>query len=91
MSPRSWGDRLRLSWQQGGVLGVFGVVLLTFAWPTLQGRTSSVVPSFQTATFPWAARPRGLAYTWPQSDQAESAYPWAALARRTWRSGDVPL
>ena len=91
MSPRSWGDRLRLSWQQGGVLGVFGVVLLTFAWPTLQGRTSSVVPSFQTATFPWAARPRGLAYTWPQSDQAESAYPWAALARRTWRSGDLPL
>lgn len=91
MSPRSWGDRLRLSWQQGGVLGVFGVVLLTFAWPTLNGRTSSVVPTFQTATFPWAAKPRGLAYTWPQSDQAESAYPWAALARRTWRSGDLPL
>ena len=40
---------------------------------------------------PWAARPRGLAYTWPQSDQAESAFPWSVLARRTWRSGDLPL
>jgi hypothetical protein len=70
---------------------VFGVVLLTFAWPTLQGRTISVVPSFQTATYPWAAQPRGLAFMWSQSDSAESAFPWAVLARRTWRSGDLPL
>ncbi|WP_457184592.1 YfhO family protein [Nocardioides sp. P5_E3] len=91
MRLRTWAGRLRPTWQQSGVLGVFGLVLLTMAWPTLTGRTSSVVPSFQTATFPWAARPRGLAYTWPQSDQAESAFPWSVLARRTWRSGDLPL
>lgn len=91
MSRRSLRDRLTPSWQQGGVLGVFSAVLLVLAWPTLNGRTASVVPSFQTATFPWAAQPRGLRFMWPQSDMAESAYPWAALARRTWRSGDLPL
>lgn len=91
MRPGSLASRLRPSWQQGGVLGVFGAVLLFLAWPTLNGRSMSVVPTFQTATYPWAAQPRGLAYTWPQSDAAESAYPWAVLARRTWRSGDLPL
>ena len=91
MNRHGWGTRLKPSWQQCGVLGVFGMVLLVFAWPTLNGRSSSVVPSFQTATYPWAAKPRGLRFLWPQSDQAESAYPWAALARRTWRSGDLPL
>jgi hypothetical protein len=91
VNRRGWGTRLKPSWQQSGVLGAFGVVLTIFAWPTLNGRTSSVVPSFQTATYPWAARPRGLAFTWPQSDQAESTFPWAVLARRTWRSGDLPL
>ncbi len=68
---------------------VFFALLL--AWPTLTGRTTSVVPSFQTATYPWGAEPRGLAYTWPQSDQAEITYPWSALAQDTWRAGELPL
>ncbi|WP_275745071.1 YfhO family protein [Nocardioides sp. YIM 152315] len=70
---------------------VFAAATLVLAWPTLRGRTISVVPTFQTATYPWAADPRGLAYAWAQSDSAESSYPWSALAQRTWRDGALPL
>ncbi len=91
MRTRAVMDRLRPSWPQAGVLLSFTIAILVLAWPTLRGRTSSVVPSFQTATFPWAANPRGLVFTWPQSDQAESTFPWAVMARRSWRSGDLPL
>lgn len=80
-----------LTRERSAVLAVFSLVMTVFAWPTLMGRSSSVVPSFQTATFPWAADPRGLRYMWPQSDQAESVFPWSALAQRTWRSLELPL
>ncbi len=65
--------------------------MTVLAWPTLMGRSSSVVPSFQTATYPWAADPRGLSFVWPQSDQAESVFPWSALLQRTWNSRELPL
>jgi hypothetical protein len=81
----------RPSREQSAVLAAFSVVMAVLSWPTLQGRSSSVVPSFQTATLPWAADPRGLAFAWPQSDQAESVFPWSALLQRTWQSRELPL
>lgn len=61
-------------------------------WPVLVGRKSfSVVPSFQTATYPWASLATDLRFKWPQSDQAESSYPWSAFIGRTLREGGVPF
>ena len=77
--------------EQSAVLAAFSMAMAVLAWPTVLGRSSSVVPSFQTATYPWAADPRGLRFMWPQSDQAESVFPWSALAQRTWRSRELPL
>ena len=61
-------------------------------WPALiGGKSFSVVPSFQTATYPWAALATDLKYKWPQSDQAESSYPWTAFIGRTLREAHIPL
>jgi uncharacterized protein YqgC (DUF456 family) len=91
---RSRSSRRRLREDVLGLPVVAAVVTavgLVLAWPLLNGRTTSVVPTFQTATYPWAAFPRGLSFLWPQSDSAESTFPWSALAQRSWREGHLPL
>lgn len=72
-----------------------GLLLLAFLLPgwggALAGGSFSVVPSFQTATYPWAAIPNGLRFEWPQSDQAESSYPWSSFIGRSFRELDIPF
>ncbi len=65
------------------LLGTWGRALVGGAW--------SVVPSFQTATYPWAGLPSDLRFEWPQSDQAESSYPWTSFVGRSLRHVDVPF
>ena len=61
-------------------------------WPVLiGGKTFSVVPSFETTTYPWAALATDLTDKWPQSVQAESSYLWTAFIGRTLREGHIPL
>ncbi len=90
MSEPERARRLRVGPRTCAAL-VFAAAAVVLAWPTLRGRSISIVPTFQTATYPWAADPRGLAFAWPQSDAAESSFPWSALAQRTWRDEALPL
>ncbi len=73
-------------------IGVGFVALLTviFFSPVLSGNTLSNVPSAQQLSAPWLPGAKAL-YVYPQSDQAQAAYPWTVLETRALRAGTIPF
>jgi hypothetical protein len=53
--------------------------------------TYSDVAAHQSVIWPWAATPTGFLDTAPQSDQADTIYPWTVFGERAFRSGTIPL
>jgi hypothetical protein len=53
--------------------------------------TFSDVAGHQTAIWPWTATPTGFTDTYPQSDEADSVYPWIVFSERAFRSGTIAL
>jgi hypothetical protein len=53
--------------------------------------TFADVAAHQTAIFPWAAQPTGFTDIYPQSDQADTYYPWQVFLNRSLRDGELPL
>lgn len=64
--------------------------LLFFA-PILRGQAFSAVSRTQAILEPWHEEGQPLPHQYPQSDQADTFYPWMVFAGRALRSGELPL
>jgi hypothetical protein len=53
--------------------------------------TFSIIAGHQTAVWPWAAHPTGYVDTYPQSDAADTIYPWSVFSARALRDVEAPL
>jgi hypothetical protein len=71
------------------------LLLLTVAFfnPIFRANaTFSDVAGHETSIWPWAASPvPGFSDVAPQSDQADSIYPWTVFGEHAFRSGTIPL
>lgn len=70
---------------------VLAAVTLAFFAPVLAGQTSSTVPLHQFAVYPWAGLPAPATASFPQTDEADTYYPWQSFVSRSLRDGDLPL
>ncbi len=64
---------------------------LAFFAPLLRGQMFSDIGGHQTAMFPWRAYPSAYDDRFPQSDQADTYYPWEVLIGRSVQHGTLPL
>jgi hypothetical protein len=71
---------------------IFAVLTVGFFNPIFRAdATFSDVAGHQTAIYPWAAYPNGFSDAYPQSDQADSFYPWQVFINKSIRDGVIPL
>jgi hypothetical protein len=96
---RSWiasrSRRLALNGAREYLLGALVIALLTLGFfnPIFRAHgTFSDVAGHQTAIYPWLAyTPPPFTDAYPQSDQADTFYPWQVALSSSLRDGDLPL
>ena len=64
---------------------------LAFFAPVLRGQTFSAVSRTQAILEPWHQPGEPLPRQYPQSDQADTFYPWIVFTGRALRGGELPL
>jgi hypothetical protein len=64
---------------------------LIFFAPILRGQAFSAVSRTQAILEPWHEDGQSLPRQYPQSDQADTFYPWIVFAGRALRDGELPL
>src|SRR5689334_15883407 len=69
----TWPDGRRDEWL--AVLLLLGMTLIFFA-PLLRGQTLSAVALMQAAVEPWHEAAQPIPRQYPQTDQADTFYPW---------------
>ena len=67
------------------------VTTLIFFAPILRGQAFSAVSRTQAILEPWHQEGQPLPRQYPQSDQADTFYPWMVFAGRALRDGELPL
>lgn len=72
------------------ILFLLGATLIFFA-PIVRGQTFSAVSRTQAILEPWHVQGQPLPHQYPQSDQADTFYPWVVFAGRALRDGELPL
>ncbi len=79
-------------WRADGLLALLLLALaLAFFAPLLRGQTFSAVAITQATIEPWHEQGRPLPRQYPQSDQADTFYPWIVFAGNSLRAGELPL
>ena len=72
--------------------GIFLVLTAVFFSPIVRNdATFSLVAGHQAVIWPWAAHPTGYSDAYPQSDAADTIYPWSVFAAQVYRHGEIPL
>lgn len=72
------------------ILLLLGATLIFFA-PIVRGQAFSAVSRTQAILEPWHLQGQPLPRQYPQSDQADTFYPWMVFAGRALRDGELPL
>jgi len=72
------------------ILLLLGATLIFFA-PIVRGQAFSAVSRTQAILEPWHLQGQPLPRQYPQSDQADTFYPWIVFAGRALRDGELPL
>ncbi len=70
---------------------IFLALTIVFFNPVFRGFTFSDVGAHQNSIYPWKAHPTFLPDRFPQSDQADTYYPWQVFINRSLRAGSIPL
>src|SRR4051794_24913001 len=88
--PRAltWPTGRRAEWL--ATLLLLGVTLVFFA-PIMRGQTFSAVALMQAAVEPWHEDDQPIPRQYPQTDQADTFYPWIVFAGTALRHGELPL
>ncbi len=100
MAEAGFGHRLTATlgrWTSGRrafltAAGIFLALTAVFFSPIVRyDATFSLVAGHQSAIWPWAAHPTGYSDAYPQSDAADTIYPWSVFAAQVYRHGEIPL
>lgn len=70
---------------------IFLALTFMFFNPIFRGFAFSYVGGVQNGILPWRAQPTYLPATYPQTDEADTFYPWQVFINHTLRNESVPL